>query len=251
MRENNRDEVTSESIAAALSAFTPVAASVDRDVLMYQAGFQAAVAERSRSRQALVQPGTVEGPDDPLLDHSGRPTSQARSRFRKLWRVRRRENETSSLRLWQATTAVMTAACLALASMLSHTPLSPTEPPLANVAPRVSDDTRRPLAEPLDQPPEAEEPRPESFEPTVSQRGTRLLVHGDPAKNYLALRAAMLQRGVDRWSDDARTSADEPLSGRPSKVTTVRGLLEELLPAEPARDPLPGNASAEEKESIV
>lgn len=176
MREYVQNKMNDELLQS-LQQLQPAAADLDRDELMFRAGFQAA-------------------------------SKAAGEAFPAAGRLAPRGLSDKSPALWKATTGLMTAATVALAIALARQEPASNAPPVAETAPPVAPTT----AENEITEPEAETP-PE-LPPAVSYKNP--LLAADPSRNYLALRAAVLTRGVDAWpiyvdnSGGSTTSENRP-----------------------------------------
>ena len=205
MSENDEIQMTNDQLETLLGKFTPVDAVVDRDTLMYQAGYAAACGLAGRK---------------------------------------------SHNHFWKASTVLMTAASVALALMLTNqrptdeagqiatveAPAQPSDPVV------VATDVVVPVTREV-RPVTSDQPKPSP------------LLLADPSSNYLALRAAVLWRGVETWPTDYREpSHSAPVKGV-QRSSTIQDLLNEILPTvqgpqEPAGDE-PTEASNNNEETIV
>jgi hypothetical protein len=211
MRENDEVRMTNDEIEKRLAEFASAPLAIDRDELLYRAGFNAAARGYDISKTATPH---------------------------------------RTLRIWQSATALATAASVALAFALWQQP-SPQQLPQMVGAPDAHPEH---LVE--------SEPASSSITPVLASESTRQgridpLLLADPTNNYFALRATILQRGVDAWPVEHRTYTASPGDSDRRRPPTVRRLMEEMLPAPiPAksRDAEPENpneASHRNQESVV
>ncbi|QDU58789.1 hypothetical protein [Aeoliella mucimassa] len=206
MREDDQrpveDDLREEDpLEATLRQLQPAEPQVDRDELMYRAGYAAGVEHR-----------------------------------------REKTTRRSSLSIWQASTGLMTAATITLAVMLARQPDGATAIDLANVD-RMSAPVEIDDQEPL-QAPDPELPPLAPVE--VAEPLSPLLVvapSGDPSSNYLALRAAVLLRGVDAWPDFTDRQPSTRRASDPVPTRTMLNMRNELLrsptPSQPPDDSPP------------
>ena len=153
--------MTDEQIEARLASLLPIEPKVDRDQLMYRVGFEAGI--RSITAEPVAEPVTR------------RPT----------------------INLWQATTGAMTAATVVLAVMLARQPSTSDSPAMVRVDSSVAPaGDGNPLADPL---PAVAVLEFADVQTAPIPAYTPPAVLGDPSTNYLALRAAVLARGLDAW----------------------------------------------------
>lgn len=219
MSENRQDPMTNKTqnidpVEARLGALVPVAPQVDRDALMYQAGWAAAQAVPRGLNSRKVSP-----------------------------------------QFWKVTTGLMTAATVILALMLFRQPDSSSTRIVQTVE---SGDLEKTVEDPslLADIPEAvailDVVADESRRP-AARHASYVLVH--PSANYLALREVALTRGVDDWPIDYRQPTSEASREPSNRTSTVRQLMNELLPGvptEPAPEAdSPTEASTRDEESIV
>lgn len=210
MRENDEVRMTNDEIESLLCSFEPNALHVDRDALMYRAGYAAACGPAARG---------------------------------------------SHVRLWQSTTAVMTAATVALAVMLARDETR-SAPAVAEVDvpvhPERSVDEQQVVVAAA---PSPAPPVEQNDEQQARKRQSSPLLLADPSSNYLALRAAVLHRGVETWPTDYREPAIDYPGGELHRTSTVRNLMQEVLPSvpQPREDdhPQPTDASTTDEETIV
>lgn len=206
MSENDEIRMTNDQLETLLGQFAPVDAVVDRDTLMYQAGYAAAASQLA-------------------------PTRFGRH-------------------IWKTSTVLATAASVALALVLANqrptdeagqiatveAPAQPSDPVV------VATDAIVPVNREV-RPATSDQPKPSP------------LLLADPSSNYLALRAAVLWRGVETWPTDYREpSHSAPVKGV-QRSSTIQDLLNEILPTvqepqEPAGDE-PTEASSNNEETIV
>jgi len=183
MSEYDEIRMTNDELEQALAGLTPAAPEIDRDALMYQAGYAAA--------RGLTTPRRT-------------------------------------VRFWQGSTALMTAASVALAVALWERPTPEPVPQLVE-APAVAPSIEAVAA--------SEPPAPETNAAPLIQPASLPVIDplllADPTKNYLALRAVVLRRGVDAWPVERGMSPAGPPRSSPSRPSTVRGLMEEFLPPPP------------------
>jgi hypothetical protein len=212
MHENDEVRMTNDEIEKVLAEFAPAPMAIDRDELMYRAGFNAARGYDT-SRAAA-----------PALPHA--------------------------LRIWQSTTALATAASIALAFALWQQP-SPQQLPQMVGAP---------IAEPeqlVDSEPASSATTPVLASETSRPPRIDPLLLADPTNNYFALRATILERGVDAWPVQHRTYSELPGDSGTRRPPTVRRLMEEMLPTPAptkARDgetENPNEASNRNQEPVV
>ncbi|WP_442482763.1 hypothetical protein [Aeoliella sp. SH292] len=202
--------MTNDQIEKALAKFAPAPMAIDRDELMYRAGFNAA-RDYDISKTATPQ---------------------------------------HALRIWQSTTALATAASIAMAFALWQQP-SPQQLPQM-------------VAAPVTEPEQLvdSEPASSTVSPVLANESSRPpridpLLLADPTNNYFALRATILERGVDAWPGEHRTYSELPSDSGTRRPPTVRRLMEEMLPAPTptkSRDietENPNEASNRNQESVV
>lgn len=178
MSENDKVRMTNDELEQALAGIAPTAPEIDRDALMYQAGYAAARGLASQQR---------------------------------------------TIRFWQSSTALLAAASVALAFTVWQRPT--TEPVVKVVEAPPSSPTPEAIAE-ADVPAAENQP---VVQPAVLPTIDPLLL-ADPSKNYLALRAVVLRRGVDAWPVERHTLPTTSPHATPTRPSTVRGMMEELLP---------------------
>lgn len=169
--------MTEDKIEAALKSLRPVKVELNRDELMYRAGYAAGASS------------AAQGP---------RPQY-----------------------LWKATTGLMTAATVALAVVLASDNGIEAQPTVAQAVESTD------VKDTVDPVPAQTIPPPVEV---ISKTSPLLLA--DPSTNYLALRAAVLHRGVETWPTDYREPTPRVTEPRGSGSATVRDLMEELLPVE-------------------
>jgi hypothetical protein len=210
MHENDEVRMTNDQIEKVLGEFAPAPMAIDRDELMYRAGFNAA-------RGSVI---------------SSIATPQRQ------------------LRIWQSTTALATAASIALAFALWQQP-SPQQLPQM---------VATPVAEPeqlADSVPASSTVSPALASETSRPPRIDPLLLADPTNNYFALRATILERGVDAWPVEHRTYSELPGDSDTRRPPTVRRLMEEMLPTPAptkARDgetENPNEASNRNQEPVV
>ncbi len=194
--------MTEGKIEAALKTLRPVKVDLNRDELMYQAGYAAGVSSAAQGQRPQY--------------------------------------------LWKATTGLMTAATVALAFVLASDNGIEAQPTVAQAVESTD------MKDTVDPVPAQTIPPPVEV---ISKPS--LLLLADPSTNYLALRAAVLHRGVETWPTDYREPMPRVTEPRGSGSATVRDLMEELLPVERTdeipeeEDELSTEAVTYEEESIV
>lgn len=199
MRENDEVRMTNDQIEHRLAEFVPAPHAIDRDALLYRAGYNAACGLAASQR---------------------------------------------SVRLWQTTTALATAASVALAFALWQQP-SPQPLPQMVEAPQEEAEQLVEHAPPVAEP-----------TPVIAREAPRIdpLLYADPSSNYFALRATILEHGVDAWPVEQRTYSIPASDTERSQPPTVRRLMEEMLPPAKPHEPehrIPNEASNRSQESVV
>ena len=209
MSGNDANRMTSDELEQALAGMVPTTPEIDRDALMYRAGYVAA-------RGLAAERRTV--------------------------------------RFWQGSTVLMTAASVALAITLWQRPSAEPQPQFVK-APTVTP--------PVEAVADHETPSSENSAAPVAQSSPQIsqvpsidpLLLADPSKNYLALRAVVLRRGVDAWPVEREASSTGVPAAAPTGPSTVRGLMEELLPPPPSpkrsTNDNPNEASTRQEEPVV
>lgn len=176
MSGNDEIRMTNDDIESALAGLALTAPQIDRDALMYRAGYQAALGLASSRK---------------------------------------------TIRLWQSSTALMAAASVALAVTLWQRPTPEPLPQFVDAPPTAPSEES--IAES-----EVPQPEPIAVAQTPDLPAVDPLLLADPSKNYLALRAVVLRRGVDAWTVESTSSSNTEAA--PSRPSTVRGMMDELLP---------------------
>lgn len=208
----DKEYLIHDPIEQALASLSPTVPCVDRDALMYQAGYEAAVVNYKSDNQPA--------------------------------------------RIWQAATGLMTAATVALAVVLAQSVSD--KPSVVAVEPPIAGDHEPSVAvQAAEATEESDSKKTKDYLVNQQRSIGPPLYAGDPATNYIALRQAIIMRGVDAWPRDNHqegSAAGDVSTASPRPAANVRNLLHEMLSSEPppsSAAPNPSKASNHSSKSIA